>query len=77
MNFTLGAICISKYHAKIIRFFDIFFFPGIIQIETKLFALCIDSLTHDHREFLRHCSIYTRLSQNKCCSAGEIPGDRA
>ena len=22
MNFTLGIICISKYHAKIIRFFE-------------------------------------------------------
>ena len=52
MNFTLGTICISKYHSKIICYFNSLLFPGIIQIKTKLFTLFIASLTHDHREFL-------------------------
>ena len=60
----LRTITIPKYYLKIIRHLNSLLFPGIIQIETKFFALFIDSLLHDHREFFRHCSIYTSLSQN-------------
>ena len=60
----LRTITIPKYYLKIIRHLNSLLFPGIIQIETKFFALFIDSLSHDHREFFRHCSIYTSLSQN-------------
>lgn len=60
----LRTITIPKYYLKIIRHLNSLLFPGIIQIETKFFALFIDSLSHDHREFFRHCSIYISLSQN-------------
>ena len=40
----LRTITIPKYYLKIIRHLNSLLFPGIIQIETKFFALFIDSL---------------------------------
>lgn len=66
----LRTITIPKYYLKIIRHLNSLLFPGIIQIETKFFALFIDSLSHDHREFSGTAAFTLALARifiNNCC----------